>query len=182
MNASHRAVREAADTSRARSRAPFAVPTGAALALVLQACGASPPPPASAPAPPAAAPASAGEEAPAASGPAPAAAMAPPAAAPVAPAAPQGASSSMTADVGLELKRAEHDVANGDCPTACRALGSMEHATSFLCTANQTPDDTDRCENARRKVKTARRRVRATCGGCPGGPSVEQDAPIPSTR
>jgi hypothetical protein len=88
----------------------------------------------------------------------------------------------MAVQVGAEIKKAEHEIAAGDCPTACRALTSMEHAVVFLCTGNQNTEDTDRCDHARRRLVTARRRIRATCGACSGGPSVEPDAPIPSTR
>jgi hypothetical protein len=107
----------------------------------------------------------------------------PPAAAPVAPPPPEAAEvpTSMTDQVYADLKRAEHQVAAGDCPTACRALGSMERAVVFLCSAKQTADDEDRCANARRRLLAARRRIRTTCGACAGGPSVEPDAPIPST-
>jgi hypothetical protein len=148
-------------------------------AMLVQACGASPPPPAAAPPPAAEAvetgpvPASASPAT--VASPPPATPSPPPPAAPVAP-------ETMTSEVGATLKRAEHDIATGDCPTACRALGSMEHAVSFLCAANPSGDDADRCDNAKHHLKNARRHVRANCGGCPGGPSVEVDAPIPSTK
>jgi hypothetical protein len=187
------ATKTEARARRERMRSLFGV---AALALVLEACGAGARPPA---APAASAPGAAPQDATAASeaaatpraGPTSAGAPPPPAAA--APAAPMTVvetspqpvatmPSSMTAEVGAEMKRAEHDVATGDCPTACRALGSMERSVVFLCAANTSTDDADRCANGRRHVLSARHRIRTNCGGCPGGPSVEPDAPIPSTR
>ena len=89
---------------------------------------------------------------------------------------------SMGAQVSADIKRAEQDVAAGDCPTACRALDSMERAVVFLCASNQSGDDADRCDNAKHHLTSARRRIRANCGACPGGPSVDPDAPIPSKR
>jgi hypothetical protein len=71
--------------------------------------------------------------------------------------------------------------ANGsDCANACRALGSMDRATGVLCGAADTPGEHARCEDAKGRLLRARDRVRASCGGCPGGPSVEHDAAIPS--
>jgi hypothetical protein len=157
-----------------------------ALALALTACGESARPAASpaAPPPPSAETQSLGPPSAAsdAHGEVPTGAPSPAAAPPPPQAASEAIPSSMTAEVGAEMKKDEHDVATGDCPTACRALGSMERAVVFLCAANASAEDADRCAVARRHVTTARRRIRTTCGGCPGGPSVEPDAPIPSTR
>lgn len=82
----------------------------------------------------------------------------------------------------LEAARRELDVAAGDCRNACRALGSMDRAAGRLCGMSQAPDEARRCEDAKRTLLSARDRVRATCGECPGGPSVERDAPVPSLR
>jgi hypothetical protein len=86
----------------------------------------------------------------------------------------------MGAEVAREIRKQEQEIAAGNCPTACRALASMERAVSFLCATKTNDDDADRCADAKRRLGAARRRVRATCGACPGGPSLEQDAPLPS--
>jgi hypothetical protein len=67
-----------------------------------------------------------------------------------------------------ELDRAQHDLdsAASDCESACRALASMERATSHLCSLAEDPDDQSRCGDARRRLTTAQGRVRAACGGC----------------
>jgi hypothetical protein len=67
-----------------------------------------------------------------------------------------------------------------DCVKACRALGSMDRATGQLCKDVTTPIDGDVCDDAKARLRGARDRVRAACGGCPGGASVDRDAPIPS--
>jgi hypothetical protein len=74
----------------------------------------------------------------------------------------------------------ELDVAAGDCVAACRALGSMDRATAHLCGMAQQQDERARCEEAKTKVRGARDKVRTTCGSCPGGPTVDKNAPIPS--
>jgi hypothetical protein len=70
----------------------------------------------------------------------------------------------------------------GDCTTACRALGSMERATAHLCALASSGDDQGTCQDARSKVLSGRDRVRTSCGECPGGPSLDRNAPIPSSR
>jgi hypothetical protein len=82
------------------------------------------------------------------------------------------------------LDHAEADLrsASSDCASACRALASMERATGELCSLTGEGDDASRCEDARRRLLGARDRVKQSCGGCPGGPSVDRNAPIPSTR
>ena len=82
----------------------------------------------------------------------------------------------------LDRARAELQSSAGDCATACRALGSMERATAHLCTLASSRDDQRSCEEARDFVLSGRDRVRASCGECPGGPSLDRGAPIPSTR
>ena len=68
-----------------------------------------------------------------------------------------------------ELDRAVHDLeaAASDCDAACRALASMDRATSHLCALADQDDDRRRCEDARGKLADARRRVRGACGTCP---------------
>lgn len=70
------------------------------------------------------------------------------------------------------------ELAGSDCATACRALASMERATGRLCAM---PDEAARCDDARGRVRTSRTRVKKVCGVCPGGPSTDEGAPIPST-
>lgn len=75
----------------------------------------------------------------------------------------------------VEAAQRELELAGSDCAAACRALGSMERATARLCTLEEAS-----CEDVRVRLLRSRERVRASCGGCPGGPSVNSDAPIPS--
>jgi hypothetical protein len=53
------------------------------------------------------------------------------------------------------------------CANACRALASMERATTHLCTLAGDADA--RCEGARTRVKNASARVHAECPACSGG-------------
>jgi hypothetical protein len=53
------------------------------------------------------------------------------------------------------------------CANACRALASMERATSHLCSLAGDADA--RCEGARARVKNAGARVHAECPACAGG-------------
>jgi hypothetical protein len=69
------------------------------------------------------------------------------------------------------------ELSGSDCALACRALASMERATGKLCSM---PDEPARCDDAKGRVRGARGRVRQACGSCPGGPSVDDRAPIPS--
>jgi hypothetical protein len=112
--------------------------------------------------------------------------MAPPASAPAPPAAAADSSRDESADrrrEGIrELEKAERDIASSDCNTACRALGSMERAVMFLCVSVQNDEDTNRCASVKARLVGARKKVRSSCGSCPGGASVEPDAPIPSKR
>lgn len=82
---------------------------------------------------------------------------------------------------GFDRDERALDASAADCGTACRALGSMERATVQLCAIAEQPDDQKTCDDARRRLLLARDRVRNTCNVCVGGPSVEHDAPIPST-
>ena len=87
-------------------------------------------------------------------------------------------------DAFQSLDKAEADLQSrpSDCANACRALASMEKATVELCTLAGEGDDATHCADARRRLLSARDRVRLSCGGCPDGPSVDRSAPIPSTR
>jgi hypothetical protein len=86
-------------------------------------------------------------------------------------------------DARSDLARAAKEVeaSLGDCAAACRALSSMERATGHLCTLS---GDTDRqsCDDAKAQVLAARARIRAACGSCPDGQSLEKNAPIPAVR
>jgi hypothetical protein len=82
----------------------------------------------------------------------------------------------------VEASQRELDGAAGDCRNACRALGSMDRAAGRLCELAQGSDEGRRCDDAKRRVYSARDRVKSTCGACEGGPSVERTAPIPSLR
>jgi hypothetical protein len=68
-----------------------------------------------------------------------------------------------------ELDAAQSDLqaAASDCATACRALASMERATKHLCDLAGEPDDQARCDDARRRLVSARDRIRSSCGACP---------------
>jgi type IV secretory pathway VirB10-like protein len=148
-------------------------------------------------APPVAAPAAATErQQPSADAPAPSALEAPAAAsppppppAPVTVAAPSAAQKDAREAGGrgagwseVDRARALLQASLGDCTTACRALGSMERATAHLCALSVPGDDARSCQDARELVLSGRDRVRASCGECPGGPSLDRGAPIPSTR
>jgi hypothetical protein len=127
------------------------------------------------------------EEAPATMAPAAPAPPPPPAALSVAAPKSESAGRGGGADVGIarsELALAEKQLQSsaGDCATACRALGSMERATAHLCALASSGDDQRSCQDAKAKVLAGRDRVRASCGDCPGGPSLDKGAPIPSTR
>lgn len=91
------------------------------------------------------------------------------------PAASAGAASPLIEIDGLGR---QIELAGSDCTTACRALASMERATGRLCAM---PDEGSRCDDARGRVKVSRARVKKACGTCPGGPSTDEGAPIPST-
>ncbi len=82
----------------------------------------------------------------------------------------------------LEVAERQLQSSAGDCAMACRALGSMERATAHLCAMASSTDDQRTCQDARSKVLAGRDRVRSSCGDCPGGPSLDRNAPIPSTR
>jgi len=80
----------------------------------------------------------------------------------------------------VEASQRELDVAGSDCRNACRALGSMDRAAGRLCELSQGDGEPQRCEDAKRRVYSARDRVKTTCGTCADGTTVERAAPIPS--
>ena len=53
---------------------------------------------------------------------------------------------------------------NDSCTIACRALASMERATSHLCSL--AGEDDPRCAGARSRVRNATDRVRSGCSDC----------------
>ena len=120
--------------------------------------------------------------------PAPQPGMAPPlSATPVQPGGGAGGATSrsmafQSASNEIESSQRELDVAAGDCRNACRALGSMDRAAGKVCELTQGTEEGRRCDGAKHRVYSARDRVKTTCGSCPGGPSVERTAPIPSLR
>jgi hypothetical protein len=80
----------------------------------------------------------------------------------------------------FDQARIDLEAAASDCSVACRALTSMERAVTHLCALTEEPDDRRRCDSAKKQLRDARTRVRQACGSCPGGPSVDRAAPIPS--
>lgn len=80
----------------------------------------------------------------------------------------------------VDRAKRELELAMSDCMSACRALGSMERATGHLCDLATDSADRGRCEDARTTVLRAREKIRGTCTTCPGGPSLDKSAPIPS--
>lgn len=144
------------------------------VALVVVACGGAAKQ-ASEPASPAASPAPAGYPPPAPPPPPPSAGGAQPGSVP--------SSREMAiqqARSELDSAQRELDVSASDCRAACRALGSMDRAAGHLCGLAQEQTERDRCEDAKKSVRGARDKVKATCGSCPGGPSVDRNAPIPT--
>jgi hypothetical protein len=85
-----------------------------------------------------------------------------------------------TARAEVDQARRDLETSMSDCTAACRALGSMERATGHLCDLATERDDRARCEDAKTAVQRARDRIRASCTSCPGGPSLDKTAPIPS--
>lgn len=133
--------------------------------VVLAACGGAAPPPAA----PASTPAPASEEAPMAAPP-PATAGAGSESESVQSTAPDqpGARAAARARARSDFDgaRRELSVAGSDCATACRALASMERAATRLCELATADDGRDACDDAQAKLREAKDRVHATCGGC----------------
>jgi hypothetical protein len=70
----------------------------------------------------------------------------------------------------------ELSVAAGDCNNACRALSSMDRAAGNIC---KLSTDKPRCEDASSKVRTAREKVKNSCGDCKET-STNRNDPVPS--
>jgi len=96
--------------------------------------------------------------------------------------APSRTQALQSASNDVDSSQRELDVAAGDCRNACRALGSMDRAAGRLCGLVQGEPESRRCDDAKRRVYSARERVKATCGQCENGASVDRSAPIPSLR
>lgn len=123
---------------------------------------------------------------------APAAAPPPPGAADVAPAPAIPSEASSLRDETTVQGRAAHaavdfraagealEASSGSCPNACRALGSMDRAAGRLCGLVSSGEDPSACKDATSKLLLSRERVRAACGSCPGGPTVDPNAPAPT--
>lgn len=95
-----------------------------------------------------------------------------PKASPAAPPPPPEPSAAAPPDVARQDERPSSVAAgptalsSDPCVNACRALASMERATTHLCSL---AGDTDaRCEGARTRVKSASTRVHAECPACSG--------------
>ncbi|MEA2751126.1 MAG: hypothetical protein QOI41_5269, partial [Myxococcales bacterium] len=80
----------------------------------------------------------------------------------------------------VEASQRELDVAGSDCRNACRALGSMDRAAGRLCALSRGDGEPQRCDDAKKRVYSARDRVKTTCGTCADGTTVDRAAPIPS--
>ncbi len=153
----------------------------AAAVLVLAATGCAAAPRQSASAPAAAMPPESPEEKSKVEAAAPASAPADDASTRVAPStvAPAGEGRDSSGASG-EFERAARtiDAAPSDCRQACRALGSMDRACGQLCQL----DSDQTCNDDKARLRSARRRVRTSCGSCADGTSVEPDGPIPQRR
>lgn len=68
------------------------------------------------------------------------------------------------------------DVSSGSRDETCKALASMDRSCGVLCTL----ENGRRCEDARDRVRAARKRVRTAFGTCPDGTPTDPSAPIPS--
>jgi hypothetical protein len=87
---------------------------------------------------------------------------------------------STRARVDLLNAQRELEASAGNCSAACRALGSMDRAAGQVCALATSTDDARVCDDSKGKLTSARARVRASCGSCPNGPSVDPNAPVPS--
>jgi hypothetical protein len=83
----------------------------------------------------------------------------------------------LAAQLSLEREALQLEAPMTSCDLACRALGSLERAARVVCDLDQETDH-PRCEQARSRLRTARARVRASCGQCSGGPTTDPDAPM----
>ena len=88
-------------------------------------------------------------------------------AAPPPPPAPVQAEAAPRDDARSSVAAGPTALASDPCANACRALASMERATTHLCSLAGDADA--RCEGARTRVKNASTRVHAECPACAGG-------------
>ena len=152
-------------------------------AFFLAACGGAAPEPAKSPA-------SAPEMAPSAGG-APSSDLSQPAPVestpPSQPAPPSTAGTSASGSREIELRNARRDLQSatrdldaslGDCSNACRALVSLERATAHLCELADSSSDRTSCDDAKARVIRARAQIKASCGTCSNGATLDSNAPV----
>ena len=92
------------------------------------------------------------------------------------PYAPPPATPIQAAANDFDTAERELSVAAGDCSNACRALGSMDRAAGNIC---KLSSDKPRCDDATAKVRSARDKVKNSCGECKET-STDSKAPVPS--
>lgn len=167
--------------SRRRNVAPRVV-ASALVALFLAACGGA--------AEPAKSPTPASEMAPSTGGAAPADVAQPEsvqASPPMQPAPPSTSGTSASGSREIELRNARRDLQSatrdldaslGDCSNACRALVSLEHATAHLCELADSSSDRSSCDDAKARVLRARAQIKASCGACSNGATLDANAPV----
>ena len=78
----------------------------------------------------------------------------------------------------LQHAMRELDASLGDCTNACRALLSLEHATAHLCELASDAGDQGTCSDAKARVVKARSQIKASCGTCSNGASLDAASPI----
>jgi hypothetical protein len=78
--------------------------------------------------------------------------------------------------ITLENEMRQLQGALSTCDVACRSLASMERAVKIVCSLTQGEDQA-RCEEARKRLREARTRVRASCKTCQDGTQTDPDAP-----
>lgn len=66
-----------------------------------------------------------------------------------------------------EMAARELDGASRSCAEACRALASLERATTHLCEVAATAGQPTRCTDAQARLRVARDKVRSSCTTCP---------------
>lgn len=100
--------------------------------------------------------------------PSPAQVAAPPPVSPGAPPppSPSAAPSEAREELPSSVAAGPTALSSDPCANACRALASMERATTHLCSLAGDADA--RCEGARSRVKSASARVHAECPACSG--------------
>ena len=163
-----------------RPRIAYRIAASTLVACFLAACGGAAPEPAKSPA-------SAPEMAPSAGG-APADASQPASvetnpSQPAPPSTAGGTSGSREIDLrnarrDLQSATRDLDASLGDCSNACRALVSLERATAHLCELADSSSDRSSCDDAKARVVRARAQIKASCGTCSNGATLDANAPI----